>query len=149
MYKCRFCSKVLSPKNSHKVTDDKGKHAYYCSADEYAMGMDTIGLLHTMCGDITKTQTDKITKEWFTTVGVHMVYGYLLREQNNLQRYLQNKTNPYLKLRYISAVIRNNLYTAADNDEVTVAPACCMEMYEIKQTMTPKRICFADLEDEI
>lgn len=135
---------------AHKVTDDKGKRAYYCSADEYETGMNTLSLLHSLCGDVSKTQTEKITKEWFAAVGVHAVYGYLLREQNHLQRYLQNKANSYIKLRYVSAVIRNNLYSASEeNDTMTVAPACCMEIYEIKQTMTPKRICFADLEDEI
>lgn len=156
---CRGCGKKIDRDLAHKIV--KGKmNLYFCSEDEYKRiiaekekSQEMRNSLQSVIDEIfgypvTNTALYKEQSEWTKVKPLEIIIDYLNDNKQYISATLENKqfTGEYGKIRYFSAIIKNNVqsYTPTRPEVIKQADT---EIYEPKYKPGHKRKCLSDYED--
>ena len=120
--KCKICGTTLDTKGAYKVTDKNGKNKYFCNQSEFeveearkkrvAEDKDKVySLICDMFGyEIQNTQFFAEWTLWNKLKSNEIIYKYLRENEDYLQQICDKPFNSeYQRIRYFSAVLKNNL----------------------------------------
>ena len=120
--KCRCCGNPVDKNLAYKIERGKTNY-YYCSEQEYIkMTTDKARMKELECKifdivneifeyKVTNTILFKELKEIKQNSSLEKIYAYLDENKNDIVKYMSQKvfTNEYNKIRYFSAIIKNNI----------------------------------------
>ena len=160
--KCKICGSTLDTKDAYKVTDKNGKNKYFCSESEFeaeearkkkaAEDKDKVyNLICDMFGyEIVNTQFFAEWTLWNKLKSNEIIYKYLRENEDYLQQICDRSFDTeYQKIRYFSAVLKNNLKDFLPKVEVVEQPKVVVEetIYDAPTQSLNKRRSLEDLED--
>lgn len=120
--KCRCCGNPVDKNISYKIEHGKTNY-YYCSEQEYIkmitdkarmkeLEHKILDIVNDIFGyKVTNTILFKELKEIKQSSSLEKMFAYLDENKDDLVRYMSQKmfTNEYGKIRYFSAIIKNNI----------------------------------------
>lgn len=109
--KCRYCGKEINKETSYAVKHGK-RNWYYCSFEHSNLTNDEQSFYREVRQIINTTHTVfyKEMKEIANVHGYKKMLSYIREEKRVIEQYMQkNFTCEYAKVRYFSAILKNNL----------------------------------------
>lgn len=156
--KCRCCGKQINRDTAYKILKGKTNN-YYCSETEYNNDLyekaliqkdknDTYTLIEEIIGKTINTALFKEIQTWLLVTNYKNIVSYLSDNKQQILNSMQNRNfnNEYGKIRYFSAIIKNNIGDYKPT-QPEVVKQTNIEVYETKFKSKPKRKCLADYED--
>ena len=163
--KCKICGTQLNTTEAYKVTDKKGTNRYYCSASEFEAeearkkkaAEDKDRVYYLICDilgekEIINTALWAEKKIWNKAFSDEIIAKYLAEHRDYLISAVSKLSGTeYAKIRYVSAVLKNNLRDFKPKIEEQPKPKVVVEetIYEAPTRSLNKRRSLADLEDDI
>lgn len=159
--KCRICGTPHDTKDAYKIVVNT-KNQYYCSQEEYekdlarkkkaAEDKDKVyNLICDMFGyEIQNTQFFAEWTSWNKLKSNEIIYKYLRENEDYLQQMCDRVfDSEYQKIRYFSAILKNNLRDFVPKVEMVEQPKVVVEetIYEAPTHTLNKRRSLEDLED--
>lgn len=163
--KCRICGAQLDTTIAYKVVV-KGVNKYFCSKEEfdneetkkqqaienknktYSLMCDILGV-----EDIVNTALWKEYNEWLKVASASKISDYLGENKDYLIKVTSRlDNNQFARIRYISAVLKNNLADFKPKKVEVITPKIDIDitMYDMSPSLTRKRRrALSELEDEI
>ena len=163
--KCRICGAQLDTTIAYKVVV-KGVNKYFCSKEEfdneetkkqqaienknktYSLMCDILGV-----EDIVNTALWKEYNEWLKVASASKISDYLGENKDYLIKVTSRlDNNQFARIRYISAVLKNNLADFQPKKVEVITPKIDIDitMYDMSPSLTRKRRrALSELEDEI
>ena len=163
--KCRICGAQLDTTIAYKVVV-KGVNKYFCSKEEfdneetkkqqaienknktYSLMCDILGV-----EDIVNTALWKEYNEWLKVADASKISDYLGENKDYLIKVTSRlDNNQFARIRYISAVLKNNLADFQPKKVEVITPKIDIDitMYDMSPSLTRKRRrALSELEDEI
>ena len=162
--KCQICKKQLDTSEAYKVLDKNNKNKYYCSESEYiewqaakdkekADKKKVFDLITKIFGyPVVNTILYKEWQFWNVLRSNEIISAYLADKENYLtQTMARLDSNEYAKIKYFSAILKNDLKDYKVKEEIIEKPMIVVDqtMYESPTRVINRRRSLADLEDEV
>lgn len=162
--KCQICKKQLDTNEAYKVLDKNNKNKYYCSENEYvewqsakdkekADKKKVFDLIGKIFGyQVVNTILYKEWQLWNVLKSNEIISEYLTEKESYLTQTIGRlDSNEYAKIKYFSAILKNDLKDYKVKEETIEKPTIVVDqtMYESPTRVINKRRSLADLEDEI
>lgn len=156
---CKICGTKIDRTTAFKVTKGKS-NLYYCNEGEYLSyqnskekNYETKVKLQSVIEDIlgepvTSSSLYKEEVDWFKVKPIDTVIEYLLENKTFISNALEKKdfSNQYNKIRYFSAIVKNNIGTYKLPQPEIIKQAS-VEIYDNRYKPKPRRKCLADYEE--
>lgn len=160
MVKCQCCGTMVDRKTAYKV-ETKSKNMYYCSEQEYIRMItakaeiqktehEIMQMIYEIFGyEIKNTILFNELREIRKTFTLNILYHYMIDNYQEIGNYMSTKAfkNEYNKVRYFSAILKNNLgdYRIPEEQPVKESSA---DFETMKYKPKTKRKCLADYRNE-
>ena len=156
LVKCRICGNKVERNDAYKVVVN-GKNEYYCNEKEYEQKKkqtidkeNTIKIINEIFGyEITNSVFFKELKALSENNSYEKIYSFIYDNKQMLDRALSKDfTSEYGKIKYFSAIIKNNIvdYVIYDESYITNNK---YEILDIKYKAKKKRRAMVDIEGEL
>lgn len=121
--KCKICGTELDVKTAYKVTDKNGKNKYFCNQSEFEkeeerkkkIAEEKDKVYRLICDimdtqEIVNTALYKEWTEWNKVANNSKIAQYLAENKDFLTSAIKRlSSTEYAKIRYLSAILKNNL----------------------------------------
>lgn len=149
--KCRFCGKQIDRDAAYKVKHGKSNY-YYCSL-EHSIARKPCDIFYSevfrIIGETTHTVFFKEMNEISKVHGFEKMTAYLKDNEQEIEKYMNKEfSSEYARIKYFSAILRNNLgdYQMKQHETV-VHKDIAVEMYETKYKPKKERVGMDNLLD--
>ena len=160
--KCKICGTQLDSKTAYKVTDKNGKNKYFCSASEFEAeearkqkaAEDKDKVYRLICDifgeeEILNTALWKEKIIWNKAFSDEIIAKYLAENKDYLTSAVSKlSSTEYAKIRYISAILKNNLRDFKPKVEVVETPRVVVEEYYETKYKSKTRMALEDFEED-
>lgn len=152
--KCRICGQYIDKDKAYRV-EKYNKNMYYCSEEEYLeykrkqseqskQKADMYRMIEQFIGKTTNTALFKEVNIWLSAVDHSTVCRYFKENETRIKAAMNKEfSSEYAKIRYFSAIVKNNIGSYKDTEKEVVRNADT-EIYDVKYTKRNKRRCLDD-----
>lgn len=156
--KCKICGRSIERDEAYKVIQN-GKNLYYCSEQEYMNYINEqvklkkqkdlmYKMVEYFIGKTTNTALFKEINMWLSVADYDTICNYLRDNKVRISSAMRKEfSSEYAKIRYFSAIVKNNINDYKPLQNQVVKKAVDTEVYDIKYVQKKKRKCLTDYED--
>lgn len=152
--KCRICGQYIDKDKAYRV-EKNNRNMYYCSEKEYLdhkskqaelseQKSNMYKMIEQFIGKTTNTALFKEVNIWLSVADCSTVCRYFKENETRIRSAMNKEfSSEYAKIRYFSAIVKNNIgnYKVPEKETVRTADT---EIYDVKYTKKNKRKCLND-----
>lgn len=160
--KCRICGKTLDTNTAYKVTDKNGRNKYFCSVSEFETEEtrkkkvleDKDRVYRLICDimcvkEIISTALWKEWQVWLKVADNEKIAQYLEENKDYLTSAITRlDSSEFAKIRYFSAILKNNLGSFKPRVQKVIKPQPTMEEHYETKYKSKTRQALDDIEEE-